>query len=257
MVDEYEKISGDRSHASFTGKSIEKGGSLGRESATGGGGVIALAELLKKNKYEDSKLTIAIQGFGNVGSFFSTISKDSHPDWSIIAASDSSQTVYDENGLDVRALADHKRSGGRFKDYPQAAVKRAGEDIIGIEADVLVLAALGGAVTEKNMKQVKAKYIVELANGPLDESAQAYMAQQNIVVLPGIIANAGGVVVSYLEWLQNKRSEQWPADKVNQKLETYMTRAVNDMLDTAREHHIKVLPEAASVLALKRLISRT
>ena len=265
MVDEYEKLTGDTSKASFTGKSVAKGGSLGRDAATGRGGVTATAELLKLLGKSEQKLTFAVQGFGNVGAWFAVVAQQTQPDWKLIAASDSSATIFNKNkkGIDAGALASYKELGGKMSHFYHDRKKygtHPSEAIISREADVLVLAALEDAITEKNMKQVKAKYIVEMANGPINEAAQNYLtrstgsgrASRNVIILPDIIANAGGVVVSYLEWMQNKKGEHWPEAKVNKELEKYIKKAVNDLYKTAKAENVP-LKEAAFMIALKRL----
>ncbi len=253
MLDEYEKQSGDKTKAAFTGKSINNGGSLGRDAATGRGGVIALHELLKLAGEADKNLTYAVQGYGNVGAFFAVVAQQTQPNWNLVAASDSSATIFSSDGLDAKELADIKETGGRFGDYKKSEVLSS-DEIIGLDVDVLNLAALEDAVTQANAKQVKAKYIVEMANGPINEAAQNYLTSQGITVLPDIIANAGGVIVSYLEWLQNKQNEHWPEDKVNKELEKYIKTAVNQTHDLAQKEKV-TLKEAAFMLALKRLTS--
>lgn len=253
MLDEYEKLSGDKSKASFTGKSIERGGSLGRDAATGRGGVIAFAELLNRLGKSDEKLTFAVQGYGNVGAYFARIAQETQPNWQLIAASDSSATIINNEGLDAAKLAGFKEAGQRFSDYKDTKTLPS-EAIIGLEFDVLVLAALEDTVTEKNMKQIKAKYIVEMANGPVNEAAYNYLTSQAIVILPDIIANAGGVIVSYLEWRQNKAGEHWSEDRVNQELERYIKKAVNELYNTASSKKVS-LKEAAFMMALSRLTS--
>lgn len=253
MVDEYEKLSGDSTKASFTGKSIGRGGSLGRDAATGRGGVIALSELLKHLGKVDQKLTIAIQGYGNVGAYFATVAQQTQPNWQLVAASDSSATIFNNNGLNAQRLAEFKESGKRFADYKAAKVSDS-EDIIGLAADVLVLAALEDAVTDKNKRLVKAKYIVEMANGPVNDAAHNSLTSQGIIILPDIIANSGGVIVSYLEWLQNKNGEHWPEEKVNSELEKYMKSAVDKTYKTSLSEDVS-LKEAAFMLALDRLTS--
>jgi glutamate dehydrogenase/leucine dehydrogenase len=254
MVEEYEALTGDDSHASFTGKSIAKGGSLGREAATGRGGVLALAELLNSQGKIKERTTIAVQGFGNVGSFFATVAAELYPHWNLVAVSDSSATLYDPDGLDANKLAEFKRSGGRFADY-KTGKKLDSEAVVGLEVDVLVLAALGDAVTKDNVASVKAKNVVELANGPTDEVAHKYLEEHSVTILPDIIANAGGVVVSYLEWLQNKQHEHWDEDKVNQQLRGYIVEATQIALETAQTERVS-LTEAAYIMALRRLHSQ-
>lgn len=254
MVDEYEKLTGDSSHASFTGKSVDKGGSLGREAATGRGGVIALAELLRLKGRQEAKLTYAVQGFGNVGQFFALSAASEQPNWKIVAASDSRTTLCSNKGLDARKLAKLKQDSGSFEDYKGADFKKlpAGS-IISQEVDVLVLAALEDAINEQNVKTVKAKYIVELANGPISNAAYKYLVGQNHIILPDVITNSGGVIVSFLEWCQNKEQIHWNKEKVNRELEKYMVNAVKRMNKTAHRQQVS-LKEAAFINALKNLM---
>jgi glutamate dehydrogenase/leucine dehydrogenase len=253
MVDEYEQLTGDTTKASFTGKRISNGGSEGREAATGNGGVIVLHELLKHLGKSKKNITIAVQGFGNVGSFFGTISEKQEPRWKLVAASDSGATVFDATGLSAKKLRDFKKKRGRFTDYKKPGAEiRPPENIIGLEVDVLVLAALGDVITKSNVKQVKAGCILELANGPVDDPAYHYLKDKGVEVVPDIIANSGGVIVSYLEWLQNRRSEHWSEDKVNNQLQDYLVKAMAELYKTATTNKIS-LKEAAFVNALKNL----
>lgn len=252
MVDEYEQLTGDTRKASFTGKSLGKGGSKGREAATGRGGVITLAEFLRLEGREKESLTIAVQGFGNVGSFFATVAQEDYPNWKIIAVSDSGATVVNDDGLDPRQLAAFKQTGKSFKDVTDSQVTD-NEAIFGVKADVLVLAALDDAITPHNMKLVQANILVELANGPINEAAEHYLSEKGVQIIPDIIANAGGVVVSYLEWQQNMKTESWDESKVNKELEVYMKPAVQAMHEYAQEHKC-TLKEAALSLAIKRLV---
>ncbi len=253
MVDEYQNLTGDTTKASFTGKSIKNGGSLGRDAATGRGGVIALSELLKYDGLSDQPMTFAVQGYGNVGSFFAVIA-EKYPNWKLVAASDSSSTVYSENGLDAKDLAEFKEANKRFSDYKKMGTKLLSSDeIISLDVDILVLAALGDAVNKDNMTQVKAKYIIEMANGPVDKEAIDYFTKNKVSILPGIIANAGGVIVSYLEWLQNKDKQHWSEEKVNNQLTEYMEKAVKNLVQVSKEPGVVNLPEAAFVIAIRRL----
>ncbi len=253
MVDEYERLSDDRSRASFTGKSLDKGGSEGREAATGRGGVITLQETLKRGHPDDQTVTIAVQGFGNVGSFFATVGTAEEQNWKLVAASDSGATVYSEDGLDAVDLAAFKKQAGRFKNYAGKNVEiLPASDVISLDVDVVVVAALENSITQLNMRDVKAGYILELANGPVSHEAYQYLSEQGKIIIPDIIANAGGVVVSYLEWLQNKSGEHWTEAEVNEKLRTYMVKAVDEMCQTAAERQVP-LKEAAYVNALRNL----
>jgi glutamate dehydrogenase/leucine dehydrogenase len=224
---------------------------LGRDAATGRGGVIAFAELLNQLGKSDQNITYAVQGFGNVGQFFATVAEKEHPNWKLVAASDSGSTVYSQSGLDAQDLAKFKQENGRFSDYKNAERLKP-EEVTSLSVDVLVLAALEDAVNEDNMKNVQAKYIVEMANGPITGAADKYLTSQAIIILPDIIANAGGVIVSYLEWVQNKSGEKWSEEKVNKELEKYMIPAVDKMYKTAKEENVP-LKEAAFMVALKNL----
>ncbi len=246
MLDEYIKTSGNESKAAFTGKSIAEGGSLGREAATGRGGAIVLDEILGCQE-----VTIAVQGFGNVGSFFALVAQSEHPDWRVVAATDSSGGVIAQD-LDIKKLDEFKRSGGKLNGYdPSKSINE--EQLLSAEVDVLVLAALENIITTDNMSNIKARYILELANGPISEDAHHYLSEKGVVIIPDILANAGGVVVSYLEWLQNKENQQWSEQKVNAQLNEYLIKATDAVKDYARANN-KTLKEAAFSLAIKRII---
>lgn len=253
MVDEYKNQTGDISRASFTGKSIGAGGSRGRSAATGRGAVIALNEILKAKNFGGKPITYAIQGFGNAGAYFAGVAASDHPGWKLVAASDSGATLFSATGLNAKELARYKAKKGRFAEYNKAGVrqKESGE-IIGQKVDVLVLAALGDAVSGNNAEEVKAKIIVEVANGPVNEAAYEMLSKKGVDILPAIVASSGGVIVSYLEWVQNRRNEKWTEEKVNKELENYMKKAVKAVSDTA-EKYGSDLTEAAFILALERL----
>lgn len=254
MVDEYEKITGDQTRASFTGKSIGNGGSLGRDEATGRGGVYCLEELLKLEGKPNESITFAVQGFGNVGSYFATIAHERHPNWKLIATSDSEATIYSESGLDAKNLLKFKADKGRFKDYKKDEVRaQASEELVKSKVDVLVLAGLENAVNSDNQDEIQAKYIVEMANDPIDYRAHEHLIKKGLTILPDIIANAGGVIVSYLEWQQNLNGEHWPHEKVNSELEKIIKKSMDEVYDSAQKNGTD-LKEAAYTIALKRLI---
>lgn len=254
MVDEYADLTGDQSGASFTGKSVGKGGSLGREAATGRGGVIALAELLKLRDEAGEPLTIAVHGFGNVGSYFATIAATEHPEWRLVAAADSKSGVYNKNGLEADDLAATKTEGRSFSDYQTEGLEHVSQDdILAADVDILVLAALGDTVTKDNVHTIKARYIVELANGPIDATAHDFLTETGATILPDIIANAGGVIVSYFEWQQNKSHETWTEAEVNHKLKTTMTQAVKTIDKVANARNLPSLTQAAYHVAIERL----
>lgn len=253
MVDEYQITSGHSTLASFTGKSLANGGSAGREAATGRGGVYALEELLKHSDLKDKKpLKIAVQGFGNVGSWFALIA-NKHPHWQVTAISDSSACVSNPEGLDISKLIDYKKQNSKFSHIasPKIQISKP-ENILSHKVDILVLAALEDSINSSNYQQIKAKFIIELANGPINQQANHQLVKKNKIILPDIIANSGGVIVSFLEWQQNLKTQQWTELKINRLLKKYITNSVKETILTANYYHID-LKEAAFILAIKRL----
>lgn len=254
MVDEYEKTTGKKDEGSFTGKSIAAGGSEGRTAATGRGGVIALAEYLKANNMLDKPLTLAMQGFGNVGYYFAKVLKD-YPNIRLIAVANSRHTWIDTGGIDVYDIVSGASDAPRPEDLRQlqGATPKPSSAIVGVKADILVLAALENAITDDNASEVKAKVIVELANGPVSKSASGYLTTKGKAIIPDVIANAGGVIVSCLEWQQNLAGEHWTEEVVNRKLEDILVAATSAMLDRAKTKKLD-LKQAAFELALERLL---
>lgn len=252
MVDEYEDLTGDTTKASFTGKSLGKGGSEGRDAATGRGGVIVLAELLKHMGMANKKLTYAIQGFGNVGSFFGLVAAAEQKKWQMVAATDSSGGIYEKNGLWPAELDDYKKQKKQLRNYPVGS-KITNEEFLSSDVDVLVLAALGDVVTAQNAHVIKAKYVLELANGPVDDKAHALLEKRGVIVVPDILANSGGVIVSYLEWMQNLDRKHWSLTKVNKKLYSLLQDAVATIYDVSVDKHMN-LKEAALAVAMERLL---
>lgn len=254
MVDEYSLITGDKTGASFTGKSVEKGGSKGRDAATGRGGVLALQAVLKHKKLDKKPLTYAIQGFGNVGLFFVETCQELLPNLQLTAATDSSGGVSSAFGLDTTELAEYKKSGAKLASYESDdTVEINNDQLLSEEVDILVLAALGDVVNTKNVSQVKSKFVLELANGPVSDVAYEKLEASGTTVIPDILANAGGVIVSYLEWLQNRAGESWDEHAVNKKLEGYIVPAVDDSLKVANKQKL-TLKEAALARAIQAII---
>lgn len=249
MVDEFSDITGDKSKASFTGKSLNNGGSLGREAATGQGGVYCLEEYLAQTK-NNKKLKIAVQGFGNVGSFFAKIASD-NPNWQVVAVSDSSATVIDDNGLDINKLIEFKKRD-QLKNCDFARTDSV-EKIFSLDVDILVLAALDNAVNDSNKHTIKSSTLLELANSPIDTRAEEYLLGENKVIIPDIIANSGGVIVSFLEWMQNKQGHSWTEVEVNARLKKFMIIATDNMISVSKQKNLS-LKEAAIALALERLV---
>ncbi len=253
MVDEYSILTGDTTKASFTGKTIANGGSKGRLQATGYGGYLVVNEILQQLGRADEELTFAVQGLGNVGEYFVRSVIEKRPKWKFIAVSDSSATIKNVDGLNAKTFLAFKEGGGRLKDYEVEDSEVLGrDDIIASKCDVLVLAALGGAVRADNQSEVQADMILELANGPVSSDAAASLTDRGIDVIPDIVANAGGVIVSYLEWRQNLADEAWEENDVLQKLEDIIVPATREMVSTCKEMNVNY-KTAAFINAIKRL----
>lgn len=246
MVDEYEKIvlgmedgvgRGIQANplATFTGKPLGLGGSEGREEATGLGGVYVLEKLAEKLRYKDkSKVTVAIQGFGNVGYWFAKHAYDAG--YKIVAISDSKGGVYVQDGLDLdKFLAGKKKEGSLqafLKSQKLANSKEiTNEELLELEVDILVPSALENVIHKENAGKVSAKSIIEMANGPTTPYADKILAKNNILLIPDVLSNSGGVTVSYFEWVQNLQGYYWTRDEVLTKLKPLMEKAFESMWD--------------------------
>ena len=248
MLDEYQRIIGHKSPATFTGKPIAMGGSLGRTEATGRGGLFGLLSLLAKMKKKAKGTTVAVQGFGNVGYYFAKLATE--VGFKVVAISDSRSGVYDKNGIDLdRALKNKKEKG--TVSYGKTI---SNEELLELDVDVLVPAALENMVNEKNMAKIKAPIIVEMANGPLTQEAYEYLAKKGKVIVPDVFANSGGVIVSYLEWVQGKAGFWWSEKEVNDKLKVMMERAFEAIWKKSVEKKMP-LKQAAFEVALERITS--
>lgn len=256
MLETYEKKVGFQAPGTFTGKPIELGGSLGRTEATGQGGVYTLQAYLKQNpkfKTQNSKATIAVQGFGNVGYYFVKLADEAG--FKVVAASDSSSGIYSKEGLDIKAIAKFKDEGKAFKDYPvKEGVKLiTNAELLGLSVDVLVPAALENAITKENMEKISARAVLEMANGPTTTEADHYLYERGIDVIPDILSNSGGVTVSYFEWVQNLNGYYWTKEKVNEELKKTITKAFSD-IDKIKKAKKVSYRRAANYLSLKRIV---
>lgn len=258
MMDEYSKIHRQYSPGVITGKPISMGGSLGRDDATARGGYYCIKEIEKIRQWQPSDITVAVQGFGNAGQH---IAKLLHDDgYKVVAVSDSKGGIYREEGFDVPSLIQAKKESKRVKAvYCQGSVCEAvearqisNEELLALDVDILVPAALENVITKENAKEIKAKIILELANGPVESQANEQLDKQSILVVPDILANAGGVTVSYFEWVQNKNGLYWDLDEVHRRLSTIMQREFNTIYNLAEQHNIS-MRTAAYVHALHRL----
>jgi glutamate dehydrogenase/leucine dehydrogenase len=267
MVDEYRKQTvGDEKYlAAFTGKPIENGGSVGRETSTSEGGVFVLEELLKKlGMREPGKTTVAVQGFGNVGANAAIILYNLG--YKIVAVSDSKGGIYSDTGLRPPAILTCKAEGGSVNqcytegsvvDFENRKTRKdiSNEDILELPVDVLIPAALENQVTAKNAGKIKAKVVLELANGPTTPEADRILSRKGVIVVPDILANAGGVVGSYFEWLQNMREERWDGKKFSEELKKVMVSAFNAVWGKGKTLKTD-LRTAAYVLALERIADK-
>lgn len=258
MLDEYNKIKRGHFPGIITGKPLALGGSRGREDATGRGGFYVLEAVKERLGLGKQPLRIAIQGFGNSGYFHAVLaSKAGHK---IVAVSDSKNGIYRTEGLDPFSVNAYKQKhgelkaciheGGVFNDQKFEKISNA--DLLKLECDVLVPAALENQLTEKNAAQVTAKCILELANGPTTNAADKVFDERKIPVLPDILANAGGVTVSYFEWVQNLYGYYWTEAEVHERLKPIMERAAHEVVDISQELKTS-LRTAAYITGLKRI----
>lgn len=251
MKEEYSKLVGKDTPAVITGKMIEDGGSLGRTEATGFGGAYILRELCNKNKLEARNTTIAVQGIGNVGYYFAK--KAQEMGFKVIAISDSKIGLYNKDGIDVEDINNYKLKNNSLEGIV-GLEKISNENLLELDVDILVPAAIENVITEKNVKNIKAKYIIELANGPTTTDADKYLFDAGITVVPDVLANSGGVTVSYYEWLQNKNNESWPVEKVLTMLDTNITQAFKDVYKEYQNRGIS-FRMASYVIAVSKVIS--
>jgi glutamate dehydrogenase (NAD(P)+) len=248
IMDEYSKFEGF-SPAVVTGKPLHLFGSEGREEATGRGVMLTLREALKDQGKAFSDITVAIQGFGNVGSNAARLIAEQGA--RIVAVADHTGGVSNPDGLDLAALNQWVSEAGGVKGFSGGA-EFDGDDIITWDADVLIPAALQNVITEENAHDVKAGIVVEAANAPTTPAADTILLERGIVVLPDILANAGGVTVSYFEWTQNIQQFRWELDRINDELEKVMCKAYRSVCDVADEMKVD-LRTAAFILAIRRV----
>jgi glutamate dehydrogenase len=248
MRDEYENIVGEPTPAFITGKEVENGGSLGRDKSTAMGGFYILQEQYKEveNKRE---ISVAIQGFGNAGRVLAELL--SEYDYKIVAVSDSKGGTFNKDGLDIEKIIEQKESGKAFSDFENGE-EISNKDLLELDVDLLVPAALGNVITLENVKDIKAKNILELANGPISPQASTFLEEKGVLVLPDLLANSGGVIVSYFEWIQNLENEKWTLDDVNKKLKEKVVSAYENIKDISEKENIS-FREAGYKIALEKI----
>lgn len=249
IMDTYSMHRGYAVPAVVTGKPVPVGGSLGRAEATGRGVVVAAREALAQMKRSLEGTRVAVQGFGNVGSVSATLLHQAGA--RIVAASDSRGGTLNPRGLDPVALVRHKRESGRLDSY-RGGEPISNQDLLTADCDVLIPAALEQQITTANAEQIRARLIVEGANGPVTPQGDAILGARGVVVVPDILANAGGVVVSYFEWVQDLQAFFWTEEEINDRLERLMVRAYGEVVATARRKGVD-LRTAALILAIERV----
>lgn len=257
MMDEYETIKRVKAPSVITGKPISLGGSLGHDDATGRGAYLCIKQLESKNKWQPNNITVAVQGFGNGGYHVARLLHDDG--YKIVAISDSQGGIYSDNRFDVDSIYKGKQETNRITAlYCKHSVCElvdhdviTNEQLLELDVDILIPAALDGVITTKNVNNIKAKNIVEVANGPIIGEVDHIIAQKGITVIPDVLANAGGVTVSYFEWVQNKNGYYWSLPEVHNKLATIMNQAFSEIWDISMNEKVS-MRDAAYMLAMRR-----
>jgi len=249
ILDEYSKLTGEFTPAVITGKPLALGGLRGRDKATGWGGVKVLGELARRLKMNARKTTVAIQGLGNVGYWFAL---EAHKaGFKIVGLSDSKGAIWNEKGLDPAKVMEYKNFTGSIAGFPGSKAMPGGK-ILEQKVNVLVPAALESVITAKNAGRVKAKIIIEMANGPVEAETYRKLTRKGLVIVPDVLANAGGVATSYLEWVQNRSGDMWEENYVLDRLEKIMSKAFAETWNISKEYKTD-LKTAAYMVATKRI----
>ena len=234
FMDEYSQTHG-YTPACVTGKPLELGGSEGREHATGKGTAITVRETSKNYNVDLENATVVVQGFGNVGSFAAKFLDEYG--CKIIAVSDVTGAVHDPNGLDIPSLFDYNYEHRTIEGCGQGQ-KLTNEELLALECDYLIPAALGAAINEKNVDRINCKIVIEAANGPVTPEAAEVLWNKDVPIIPDILTNAGGVTVSYFEWVQNLQQFKWELEEVDTKLETKMVKAFDEVYAIKQEKNV-------------------
>ncbi len=238
LMDEYSRTQGMTVNAVVTGKPIVLGGSLGRTEATGRGVMVSALAAMEKLKINPYKATCAVQGFGNVGSWASLLLAERG--LKVVSVSDISGAYYNENGIDIAAAVKYRDANKGSLEGFTGAGKISGDELLTLPVDVLVPAAKEDVITHHNAANIQAKLIVEGANGPTSSKADSIIYDKGISVVPDILANAGGVTVSYFEWVQNRLGYKWTADRVNRRSDRIMKDAFTNVYNTSVEYKVSM-----------------
>ncbi len=248
MADEYSTIRRAKTPAVITGKPIEIGGTVGRDDATGRGGYYVVKEIEQSEGWHADRTRVAVQGFGNAGQAIARLlAKDGYR---IVGVSDSSGDYFHPDGYDVTELIAHKQTTGSLEGIRGERLPEKG--VLGLDVELLVPAALENQITGANAADVKARYVLELANGPVTPEADEILVERHVTVIPDILANAGGVTVSYFEWVQNREGYYWTLSDVHGRLRETMQDSWRDVLALAREKDLSPRIAAYGV-ALRRV----
>jgi glutamate dehydrogenase (NAD(P)+) len=251
MMDEYSKIFQKTTFGVITGKPVSLGGSEGRDDATARGGWFIIREAAKDLGIFLEGARVAIQGFGNVGANAALIGRELYS-CTVVAVSDSRGGVYSRNGLDIRALLAHKEKTGSVTDFP-GAESITNDELLELEVDILIPAALENVITLDNAGRIKAGIIAEFANGPVSSDADALLHSKGVLILPDILCNGGGVIVSYFEMVQNFNLDHWDAEEVNRRLEKKMVAAYKAVHDLAYNNNVP-MRQAGYTIAVGRVV---
>ncbi|VVB86586.1 Glutamate dehydrogenase [uncultured archaeon] len=250
ILDEYERIKGKHEFAVVTGKPVELGGSKARSYSTSLGGIYVLEEAMKRKGMDKFEVSIAVQGFGNVGENAARILHEKG--YKVVAVSDSKGGIIDKSGLDIKAVMEFKDKTGSVVNFSNAT-NITNEELLTCECDILIPAALSDQLNKDNANDVKARVVMELANAPTTKEADDIFFQKEIMLIPDALANAGGVVVSYFEWIQNLNNDYWEEDKVLERLKKTMITAFNEVHSLCDEKSCR-MRKSAYQLALKRIL---
>lgn len=251
MMDEYSKIAGKNQFGVITGKPLPLGGSKGRDKATAYGGIIAIREAAKVLGLDLSQARVAIQGFGNAGYYAASLLR-SRFGATIVAVSDSKGGIFRSSGLNPEEVQEHKRATSSVVGFP-GSQSISNEDLLTLDVDILIPAALEGVITADNAAKIRAKIVAELANGPTTPEADDILYQKGIHVIPDFLCNAGGVTVSYFEMVQNFYLYFWEEEEVLERLDRKMTRAYHTVLETAKKYAVD-MRQAAYITAVSRVV---
>jgi len=250
MMDAYSRSKGMTVNAVVTGKPLVLGGSLGRTEATGRGVMVSALAAMEKLKINPYKATMAVQGFGNVGSFAALLLEERGA--TIKAISDISGAYYNEKGIDIKRAIEYRNNNNGTLEGFDGAEKMDGKEILTLEVDVLIPAAMEDVITHENASKIQAKLIVEGANGPTSARADNIINEKGVMVAPDILANAGGVTVSYFEWVQNRLGYKWTRERVNRRSDRIMKDAFEAVYKTSQEYDVP-MRIAAYIVAIDKV----